>query len=217
MAVSIAIDGHAGAGKGTLATGLSKELNFLYLDTGAMYRSLAIVCLRANLTSQDEEKIKKIISDINYVVEYKNGTQVNIVEGEDVTPFIRTEQVGMMASSISAYPFVREKLVSMQREIANNIDVILEGRDIGTVVLPNADFKFFLTASPEVRAKRRMKQLSLPENEFDKILELINKRDYQDQNREHSPLKKAENAILVDNTNMTIEEVVNFCLSYIKK
>ena len=218
MSYKIAIDGPSSAGKSTLAKGLAKELGYTYIDTGAMYRAMALYFLRSNISKDDEAKISSVVDDIVVSIKYEAGSQHVILNGEDVTGFIRTEEVGNMASATSVYSAVRTKLVALQQELAKTTDVIMDGRDIGTVVLPNADVKVFLTASVECRAKRRFDELQAKgENpDFDKIAKDIEERDYRDSHREISPLKQAEDAILVDSSNMTIDEVVGAILDLCK-
>ncbi|MCR5195790.1 MAG: (d)CMP kinase [Pseudobutyrivibrio sp.] len=211
MAFNVAIDGPAGAGKSTIAKAVAKKMGYVYVDTGAMYRAMGLYFLRSNIASTDEEKIASVVDDINVSIKYEDGMQHVILNGEDVTGLIRTEEVGNMASASSVYGPVRSKLVALQQELAKTTDVIMDGRDIGTVVLPNADVKVFLTASVECRAKRRYDELVAKgeKPDFDKIAKDIEERDYRDSHREISPLKQAEDAVLVDSSDMTIDEVVN--------
>ena len=208
---SIAIDGPAGAGKSTIAKMVAKKLGFIYVDTGAMYRSMALYFIRQGISDQEEQKIAESCKDIQVSLEYENGEQQVILNGENVNAFIRTEEVSMMTSNTSKYPAVREKLLSLQRELAATRNVIMDGRDIGTCVLPGADAKIYLTASAAERARRRYKEqiergisCDIKEIERDIIA-----RDEQDMNREIAPLKQAEDAVLVDSSNMTIEQVVD--------
>ena len=219
MAVNVAIDGPAGAGKSTIAKAIAAKMGYVYVDTGAMYRAMALYFLRAGIASNDEEKISSVVDDISVSIKYEDGAQHVILNGEDVTGLIRTEEVGNMASASSVYAPVRSKLVALQQELAKTTDVIMDGRDIGTVVLPNADVKIFLTASVECRAKRRFDELVAKgmEADFDKIAKDIEERDYRDSHREISPLKQAEDAILVDSSDMTIDEVVNTIIGYCNK
>ena len=211
MSMNIAIDGPAGAGKSTIAKKVAKELGFIYVDTGAMYRSLALYFIRQGIDKDDEDKISDAVKDCNVTIDYVNGEQQVILNGENVTGLIRTEEVGNMASASSVFKDVRTKLVSLQQDLAKSKDVIMDGRDIGTCVLPEAQVKVFLTASVDERASRRYKELvEKGENpELDKIKKDIEERDYRDSHRENSPLRQAEDAVLVDSSNMTIEEVVN--------
>lgn len=219
MAMNVAIDGPAGAGKSTIAKAIAAKIGYVYVDTGAMYRAMALYFLRAGIASNDEAKISSVVDDISVSIKYEDGAQHVILNGEDVTGLIRTEEVGNMASASSVYAPVRSKLVALQQELAKTTDVIMDGRDIGTVVLPNADVKIFLTASVECRAKRRFDELVAKgmEADFDKIAKDIEERDYRDSHREISPLKQAEDAILVDSSDMTIDEVVNTIIGYCNK
>lgn len=207
---NIAIDGPAGAGKSTIAKRVAKELGFIYVDTGAMYRSMALYFLRNNIAGDDEEAVSNACADITVSLDYKDGEQQVLLNGENVTSLIRTEEVSMMTSDTSKYAKVREKLVSLQRKLAQEKNVIMDGRDIGTCVLPDADLKIYLTASSEERARRRYKEQT--ERGIECSLSQIEKdiiaRDEQDMNREVSPLRQAEDAVLVDASDMTIEEVV---------
>ena len=219
MAMNVAIDGPAGAGKSTIAKAIAAKMGYVYVDTGAMYRAMALYFLRAGIASNDEAKISSVVDDISVSIKYEDGAQHVILNGEDVTGLIRTEEVGNMASASSVYAPVRSKLVALQQELAKTTDVIMDGRDIGTVVLPNADVKIFLTASVECRAKRRFDELVAKgmEADFDKIAKDIEERDYRDSHREISPLKQAEDAILVDSSDMTIDEVVNTIIGFCNK
>ncbi len=219
MAMNVAIDGPAGAGKSTIAKAIAAKMGYVYVDTGAMYRAMALYFLRSNISKDDEAKISTSVDDIVVSIKYEDGAQHVILNGEDVTGLIRTEEVGNMASATSVYGPVRTKLVALQQELAKTTDVIMDGRDIGTVVLPNADVKIFLTASVECRAKRRYDELVAKgqEADFDQIAKDIEERDYRDSHREISPLKQAEDAILVDSSDMTIDEVVDTIIGYCKK
>ena len=219
MAMNVAIDGPAGAGKSTIAKAIAKKLGYVYVDTGAMYRAMALFFLRSNIAKDDEAKISSVVDDINVSIKYEDGAQHVILNGEDVTGLIRTEEVGNMASATSVYGPVRTKLVALQQELAKTTDVIMDGRDIGTVVLPNADVKVFLTASVECRAKRRYDELVAKgqEADFDQIAKDIEERDYRDSHREISPLKQAEDATLVYSSNMTIDEVVEAIINLCNK
>lgn len=208
--LNIALDGPAGSGKSTVAKVLAKDYNILYLDTGAMYRACGLKALRLGIDTKDGEKVAKMLPTLDVKVEYKDGKQHTILDGEDVSTAIRENAVSMAASNVSAHPAVRIKMVEMQREIAGSMSCVLDGRDIGSTVLPNAKFKFFVTADSEVRAMRRFKELQARgENvDFDKLHEEIKVRDKQDSEREFSPLKCAEDAIVVDTSAMDIDEVV---------
>lgn len=219
MGINIAIDGTAGSGKGSVSKQLAKRLGFFHLDTGAIYRSVAYAALEQKISPNDEKSLEKMLKNLNFHVELeKNGenqVQKNILNGEDLKDKIRTEEISEASSIVSQFKEVREFATSIQHKIANNYDVIIEGRDIGTVVIPHADFKFFLTASPEVRARRRLAQLNLPESEFENVLNEIKERDKRDSLREISPLKVADDAIYVDNSNQTVDETVELMFNYI--
>lgn len=216
--INIALDGPAGSGKSTVARALSKELDILYLDTGAMYRACGLKCVKMGVSVKDEEAVSAFINDINLKIEYKNGAQVTILDDEDVSTAIRRPEVSMLASDVSALKCVRLKMVEMQRKIAQSLNCVLDGRDIGSFVLPDAKYKYFVTAESRVRAERRYKELierGTPV-EFDALHEEIKQRDYNDSHRDFAPLKQAEDAIVVDTSNMTVEEVVNFILSDVR-
>ncbi len=216
--INIALDGPAGSGKSTVAKALSKELDILYLDTGAMYRACGLKCVKMGVSVKDEQAVSAFINDINLKIEYKNGAQVTILDDEDVSTAIRRPEVSMLASDVSALKCVRLKMVEMQRKIAESLNCVLDGRDIGSFVLPNAKYKYFVTAESKVRAERRYKELierGTPV-EFDALHEEIKQRDYNDSHRDFAPLKQAEDAIVVDTSNMTVEEVVNFILSDVR-
>ena len=209
---NVAIDGPAGAGKSTIAKMVAKKLGFTYVDTGSMYRAMALACIRAGLTSDEEEKVCEVCAGLDVSLEYdENGAQQVILNGENVNAYIRTEEVGNMTSAIAVYGPVREKLVELQRKLGTKYDVIMDGRDIGTCVLKDAPVKIYLTASSRTRAERRYKELVEKgvECDLDEIEKDIIDRDYRDMNREISPLKQADDAILVDSSNMGIDEVVN--------
>ena len=208
---SIAIDGPAGAGKSTIARKVAEKLSFIYVDTGAMYRSMALYFIRHDIAAQDEEKIAAACPDIDVSIVYQDGEQQVVLNGENVNGLIRTEQVSMMTSDTSKYPVVREKLLSLQRGLAEKENVIMDGRDIGTCVLPNADVKIYLTASAAERARRRYKEQTERGVDCDikEIERDIIARDEQDMNREVAPLRQAEDAVLVDSSDMTIDQVVD--------
>ena len=218
MSYTIAIDGPAGAGKSTIAKKIAKKMNYIYVDTGAMYRAMALYLIRMGVEKDDKEKIEEICKNADITIEYKDGEQIVLLNDENVNGLIRTEEVGNMASVSSANGKVREKLVQLQKELAKKADVVMDGRDIGTCVLPNADTKVYLTASAEVRAKRRFDELTQKGESCDleKIKEDIIERDHRDMTRESSPLKQAEDAVLVDSSNMTIDEVVEKIISLCK-
>ncbi|MBQ1547993.1 MAG: (d)CMP kinase [Lachnospiraceae bacterium] len=218
MGYNIAIDGPAGAGKSTIAKRLAKELNFIYVDTGAMYRGIALYMIRKGIDPRDEAAVSAAVPEAKVTIKYEDGVQKIILNGEDVSGLIRTEEVSFAASTTSAFKAVRAKLLDLQRDLARENDVIMDGRDIGTTILPNADVKVYLTASVETRAKRRYDELIEKGESHDlkKIEEDIRLRDEQDMTREISPLKKAEDAIEVDSSNMTIDEVVETIKSLVK-
>lgn len=210
MSYSIAIDGPAGAGKSTIAKSIAKSLKFIYVDTGAMYRAMGLYFLQNNIGMKETDKISQACSNVNVSIEYFDGEQQVLLNGENVNDLIRTEEVGKMASSCATNKQVRLKLVELQRELASKTDVIMDGRDIGTYVLPNANIKIYLTASSKERASRRWKELTDKgiACDLDEIERDIIARDEQDMNREFAPLKQAEDAILVDSSNLTINEVI---------
>lgn len=208
MGFNVAIDGPAGAGKSTIAKIVAKEKQFIYVDTGAMYRAMAIHFINKGIAADDSEKISEAVKDADVTIEYVDGAQQVLLNGENVTPFLRTEEVGNMASASSVNGDVRKKLVELQQKLAETANVVMDGRDIGTCVLPNAQVKVYLTASVDVRAERRYKELVEKgvEADLEKIKKDIEERDYRDMNRDISPLRQAEDAVLVDSSNMNIEE-----------
>lgn len=210
MSYSIAIDGPAGAGKSTIAKKIAKQLGFIYVDTGAMYRAMALHILRKEISADDSAAISRACEDADITIIYENGEQVVLLNGENVNGLIRTEEVGNMASASSVNGDVRKKLVSLQQKLAKTADVIMDGRDIGTCVLPDANVKVYLTASSAVRAKRRFDELTAKgvACDFEKIEKDIIERDERDMNREISPLKQADDAILLDSSDLSIDEVV---------
>ena len=210
MAYSVAIDGPAGAGKSTIAKLISREMGYIYVDTGAMYRAMAVYFSKNKVNPEDESAINEAVKNVDIKIEYQNGEQQVILNGENVTGLLRTEETGNMASKTSKYKEVRSKLVELQRELAKTTDVVMDGRDIGTTVLPDAFVKIYLTASSDARAKRRYDELMAKGEQCDlsAIKEDIEKRDYQDMHREISPLKQAEDAVLLDTSDMNIEQVV---------
>lgn len=217
--LNIALDGPCGGGKSTVADILAQKLDILHLDTGAMYRACALCAIKRGVDCLDEEAVSGFINDIDIEIRYQNGRQITMLDGEDVSEKIRANEVSMMSSDISSLKCVREKMVEMQREVAKRNDCILDGRDIGTVVLPDATFKFYITATPTIRAERRYKELTGKGQkvDFEDLIEEINRRDYNDSHRKISPLKKADDAILIDTSEMTVKEVVDKLLSYITK
>ena len=211
MIYNIAIDGPAGAGKSTIARRVAKELSFIYVDTGAMYRAMALYLLRKEVNRDDTEQIGNICQDAEISIEYQNGEQIVLLNGENVNSYLRTEEVGNMASVSSAVPRVREKLLSLQRKLAKDMSVVMDGRDIGTTILPNADVKIYLTASSLTRARRRYLELQEKGTvcNLDDIQKDIEERDQRDMNREISPLRQAKDAVLVDSSDLTIQQVVD--------
>ena len=211
MGCNIAIDGPAGAGKSTIAKKVAKELSFIYVDTGAMYRAMAYYLLSQGIKGDEQEAIAEKCQGADISIEYKDGEQIVILNGENVNGVIRTEEVGNMASVSSANPKVREHLLKLQRTLAASNDVVMDGRDIGTTILPDAEVKIYLTASPETRAKRRALEYEQKgiACDINQICQDIVARDLRDMNREISPLKQAEDAVLVDSSEMGIDEVVN--------
>ena len=209
--MNIAIDGPAGAGKSTIARRAAKEMGFIYVDTGAMYRAVALYMLNNDVNVEDEVAVSEAVANVVVDLAYEGDEQQILLNGENVNGLIRTPKVSAAASKTSAYPAVRARLLDLQKNIAANNSVLMDGRDIGTVVLPNAELKIFLTASAEVRGERRYKELIAKGEKADlsSIIADIEKRDEQDRNRAVSPLVQAEDAVLVDTSNMTIDEVVN--------
>ncbi len=217
--IKIALDGPSGSGKSTIAKRLSQKLNILYLDTGAMYRATALKALKLNINTLDAEGVASFIDDIDLEIKYINGAQHTFLDKKDVSDKIREPHVSMAASNVSSLKCVRLKMVEMQRKIASTMSCVLDGRDIGSYVLPNADFKFYVTASVDVRADRRYKELVLKGHkvDFNELRTEIEQRDYNDKTREFSPLRKADDAIEIDTSFMNIDQVVNKVLSYIEK
>ena len=218
MGYNIAIDGPAGAGKSTIAKRVAKELGYIYVDTGAMYRALAIHFLKLGLKPEDTEHIKDACESAEVVLQYENGVQQVYLNGENVTGILRKEEVGNMASVSSAIMEVRAKLLQLQRDLAEAKDVVMDGRDIGTHILPNADVKVYLTASVEERARRRYVELQEKgvSCNLEEIAHDIEERDTRDMNREIAPLRQAEDAIFVDSSDMTIDEVVQRIINLCK-
>ena len=216
--IRIALDGPSGSGKSTIAKRLSQKLNILYLDTGAMYRATALKAISLGIDTLDENGVSTFIDDINLEIKYFDGTQHTFLDGEDVSERIREPHVSMAASNISSLKCVRLKMVAMQRKIASQMSCVLDGRDIGSYVLPDADYKFFITASVEVRADRRYKELTLKGHkvDFEELKAEIEQRDYNDRTRDFSPLRKADDAIEIDTSFMSIEQVINKVFSFIK-
>lgn len=217
--IVIALDGPSGAGKSTVAKIVAQKLNATYLDTGALYRSLGVKVLESGLEPSDEKNVCKLLSGSNVEINLENGMQHVVVDGDDVTDRIRTQPVAMAASTVSAYPFVREMLLETQRNFAKRNSVIVDGRDIGTVVLPDAEFKFYLTAAAEIRAKRRYDELCEKgvNCEYSTILKEVNERDYNDSHRPIAPLKKAVDAIEINSDNITAQEVASKIIAIISE
>ena len=212
MNIAVAIDGPAGAGKSTIAKAVSKKLGFIYVDTGALYRTVGLAAMRQNIDIKDNSQVQDLLSKIKVELTFDdNGTQIVLLNGENVGESIRTPQASMMASDISALPIVRAFLLDLQRNMAAENNVIMDGRDIATVVLPNAQVKMFLTASPEVRAERRYKELvqkGINAN-YDEVLQDVITRDYNDSHREVAPLKPSEQSVIADTSDLNFEESVN--------
>ena len=216
--INIAIDGPAGAGKSSIAKAVAKKLGFIYVDTGALYRAIGVNALKHDISTTDSEKVVALLPSTEVELKYIDGTQCVFLNGEDVSETIRLPEASMAASNVSAIPEVRTFLLDLQRDMAKKNNVIMDGRDIGTVILPCADYKFFLTATAEVRADRRFKELKEKgiEVDYKQLLDEIIQRDYNDSHRATAPLKQAEDAILVDSSEMTLDESINAILSYIK-
>lgn len=217
---SIAIDGPAGAGKSSIAKALSKRLGYIYIDTGAMYRAVALFFVENNVSNGTDSRIESLLEKFDISIKYEDGAQKVILNGEDVTGKLRLEEIGKLASKFSAIGSVREKLVALQRKLAQQENVVMDGRDIGTVVLPNADLKIYLSASSKVRAKRRYLELlekGHTDLDINEIEDEIIKRDEADMNRRISPLKQADDAYYLDSSDMTLEEVVSKILSMVKE
>ena len=210
MSYNIAIDGPAGAGKSTIAKRVSAELSFIYVDTGAMYRAIALYLLKNAIQPEDPDSVKHALGEIEIAIQYVGGEQHVLLNGEDVSGQIRTEEVGNMASKSSALPCVREKLLELQQKLARENDVVMDGRDIGTNILPDAQLKIYLTASVDTRANRRYKELLEKGTDCDleEIKKDIEQRDYQDMHREIAPLRQAADAVYLDSSDLTIDQVV---------
>ncbi len=218
MAYSIAIDGPAGAGKSTIAKNIAAQLGFIYVDTGAMYRAMAVYFIDNSVNTDNEADIAKACENVSINIVYENGLQQVILNGENITGRLRTEEAGNTASKTAVYAPVRRKLVELQQEIAKTVNVVMDGRDIGTCVLPNATCKIYLTASVDTRADRRYKELLEKgvEADIEEIKKDIADRDYRDMNRDVSPLKQAEDAVLVDSSDMNIDEVTETIIGIYK-
>lgn len=218
MGFNVAIDGPAGAGKSTIAKAVARELNLIYVDTGAMYRAIALFMLRERVDLSDRRAIIEKCPRADVTIGYEDGVQVVFLNGENVNAFLRTEEVGEAASVISPVPEVRKNMVALQKSLAAESDCIMDGRDIGTCVLPDAQLKIYLTASSDVRARRRFHELTAKGENCDlqKIKADIEDRDYRDMHREESPLRQAEDAVVVDTSDMTVEEVISTIIELCK-
>ncbi len=215
---NIAIDGPAGAGKSSIARAASERLGFLYVDTGALYRTVALGAMKRGLTPEDTDEIIALLPELEVTLKFVDGEQRVFLNGEDVSEEIRLPEVSGAASTVSAIPKVREYLFDLQQDLARKNDVLMDGRDIGTVVLPDAQLKIFLTASPEERARRRYEQLKDKDGiTYEDVLKDLNQRDYNDSHRAVAPLKQADDAVLLDTTNMSFEEVVEAILTLAKE
>lgn len=220
MSIAIAIDGPAGAGKSSLSKEVAKELSFIYVDTGALYRTIGLAASRKGLKKEDKAEIISMLNDIDVKLSFNDeGTQIVLLKGEDVSSYIRTPEASMFASAVSAIPEVRAFLLDLQRNMAKSDNVIMDGRDIGTVVLPDAKIKIFLTASPEKRAMRRHKENIEKgiDSTYEEVLKDVNQRDYQDSHREIAPLKPAEDSVLVDTSDYDFEGSKELLLKVIKE
>lgn len=220
MSIAIAIDGPAGAGKSSLSKEVAKELSFIYVDTGALYRTIGLAASRKGLNKEDKAEIISMLNDIDVKLSFNDeGTQIVLLNGEDVSSYIRTPEASMFASAVSAIPEVRAFLLDLQRNMAKSDNVIMDGRDIGTVVLPDAKIKIFLTASPEKRAMRRHKENIEKgiDSTYEEVLNDVNQRDYQDSHREIAPLKPAEDSVLVDTSDYDFEGSKELLLKVIKE
>ena len=216
--INVAIDGPAGAGKSTIAKAAAKQLNYIYVDTGALYRTIAYNAVKKHVID-DTNAVIALLNDTKVELKYIDGVQAVFLNGEDVSAYIRTPEISMGASKVSAIPEVRAFLLSLQQEIAKENDVIMDGRDIATVVLPNADVKIFLFASPECRAERRYKELvEKGENvKYEDVLADVNQRDYQDSHREIAPLKPSEDSIMLDTSKLNLDESIQLVIKTIKE
>lgn len=215
--INIAIDGHVGSGKSTLAKGLAKRLGFNIFDTGAIYRGLACEYMKRNLGEPNQKIIEEFIKTVEIKVDFVGDVEHVYVNDFDYTPYLRLEETSVMAGKVSPYPVLRAKVLNLQRDFAKMHNVVMEGRDIGTHVLPNADYKFFVTASEDVRAERRFDQIKDKPNAptYQEILKDLRERDYRDEHREASPLKPAEDSVIIDSSNQTLDETIEQCLRVI--
>ena len=218
MPLNVAMDGPVGAGKSTIADEVARRLGILHLDTGAMYRALGLAAIRQGIDMQDEDAVTALCRQADITVRYEDGGQRTLVDGEDVTAHLRTQEVSMAASTVSRYRGVRQAMVALQQKLAATTDMLVDGRDIGTVVLPQATIKIYLTASAEERARRRWVQLQEKgaADTFEQVLEELRQRDWQDMHREVDPLRQAEDAVLVDSTGLQFEQTVEKILSLVE-
>lgn len=216
--INVAIDGPAGAGKSTISKGAAKELGFIYVDTGALYRTIALSAVRKGIIDNGDEVVK-MLDEIEVKLGFENGVQCVYLNGEEVSPYIRTPEISMGASKVSAIPEVRKYLLDLQRNIAKENNVIMDGRDIGTVVLPKAECKIFLTASPQCRAQRRYKELieKGEDVKYEDVLKDVNERDYNDSHREIAPLKPSEESVIADTSELTLDESIALIVKIIKE
>ena len=219
MVTNIAIDGTSGSGKSSVASKLADILNYYHLNTGQLYRAYALKCIQMGILEPTLEDVLKIVETTSVEVVFKDKKQITLLDGNDVTNILNDNKISAIASLISPYQELRNKVVSVQRELASKYNIIIEGRDIGTKIIPNAKYKFFITASVEARAERRFKQLKeMGKNvTYDEILQGLKERDDKDINRKHSPLVMAKDSILIDTSNLTFEQVVDLVLSHISK
>lgn len=217
--MKVAIDGPAGAGKSTISKGAAKRLGFVYIDTGAMYRAIGLAAVRRGIDSSDAEKVKTILDDVEVTIRHDESGQLIFLNGEDVSTDIRLPEISVAASNVAVIPEVRLKLVELQRALADKSDVIMDGRDIGTYVLPDAELKIYLTASVEERAERRCRELREKgvETDFEAVKADIEYRDKNDSGREFAPLKPAEDSVYMDNTEITLEESINKVCELVRK
>ena len=217
--INIAIDGPAGAGKSTIAKIVAKKMGIIYLDTGAMYRALAYWCIKNNVNVEDEKQVEPLLPEVKMDIVFENGDQQILINGFNTTPYLREHYMSKAASDVSKHGCVRYKLVDLQREFAQSHDVVLDGRDIGTFVLPKANCKFFLTAQAEVRATRRKLELEAKGQvvDYEALLKDIIQRDYNDSHREIAPLKQAEDAYFLDTSDLTIEQVADKVIEIVKE
>ncbi|NLM19062.1 MAG: (d)CMP kinase [Clostridiaceae bacterium] len=218
--ILIAIDGPSGAGKSTLAKAIAEKLDIMHLDTGALFRALGYAALKKGFDTRNSEQATKLVKEIELDVKFEGKSQKVLIDGRDVTPYIRTEDVSIAASNISVHSIVRDYVLLQERQLAEKESFVLDGRDIGTVVLPNADLKVFLTATPQVRAERRLLDLinAGDQNaEYEQVLRDIKKRDDQDSNRQTAPTRMADDAFLIDSSNLTIEETIAQMLALVEQ